>query len=121
MGNRILIVEDHPDIQEILSIIIKEDYQGVEIVKAKDGDEAVIVLEAGEDFDLIFMDIMMPGMNGLDVVERIKKTSGLKTHVVFFTAVTDQKILQKAKKLGSDVITKPFSMDDIHKILKKYL
>ncbi len=122
MNKKILIVEDHPDIQKILSIVITETYKGINISSALDGDEALSIMKKEKSFSMVFMDIMMPGITGLIVAKKMKEDPLLKkVPIIFFTAMTDQKTLEEARKLGSDVIIKPFDIADIRQTIDKYL
>ena len=69
MDGKILIVDDDSSIRLLVSDVLSD--QGLTVVTAASGEEAVTRLE-GEDFDLILLDIMMKGMDGLEVCRRIR-------------------------------------------------
>ena len=122
MNKKILVVEDHPDIQYILSEVIEDIYGEIKVEHALDGEHALKILGKDKDFYLIFMDIMMPGINGIEIAKGIRQNKDLKEiPLVFFTATTDPKMLSQAKELGDEVIIKPFDIEDIRKILKRYI
>ena len=103
---QILIVEDEPDIQELLCAYIQN--AGYKTAAAGDGDEALRLFADGS-FDLVLLDIMLPGMNGFQVCERIRIQS--QVPILMLTALDGE--AQQLRGLGlnaDDYITKPFSM-----------
>ena len=106
--NRILMVEDEPDIQTIAKLVLESD-GGFTVETCNSGSEAIEKAPAFEP-DLILLDVMMPGMDGpttLKVLRRIKQLS--LTPVIFMTAKVQFHEIEGYKNLGAmDVITKPF-------------
>lgn len=104
---RILIVEDLTDNMRVLVELLKETYQ---IVPAKSGEAALNRLEQGPMPDLILLDIVMPGMDGYALCNKIKTDPGTaEIPVIFITAVSEAMDDAKAFELGAvDYITKPF-------------
>ena len=80
---KILIIDDDEDIAELESYILKED--GFETVIKNSGEEALEVLDK-EKFDLILMDIMMPGISGIELCAQIR--SKVTCSIIFVTAET---------------------------------
>ena len=73
--NNILIVEDDNDINMLLTDLLKGEYN---ITNAFSGTEAMLIFaNPGEKFDLILLDLMLPGKNGEEVIEEIRKTSSV--------------------------------------------
>jgi len=111
MDNRlkkVLIADDEPDILEILKYnLIKEGYQ---VVTARDGNEAI---ERAKQIlpDLIILDIMMPGKNGVEVCEILRSQPNMKdTLIMFLTALSDEATQIKGLLTGADdYISKPIS------------
>jgi two-component system, OmpR family, alkaline phosphatase synthesis response regulator PhoP len=107
-AKRILIADDEPDIIEILSFNLKGE--GYEVMTAKNGDEA---LEKAKTFkpDLIILDMMMPGKNGLEVCNILRtQTVFAGTLIVFLTAINDENTEIKSLENGADdYLTKPIS------------
>jgi two-component system, OmpR family, alkaline phosphatase synthesis response regulator PhoP len=105
---KILIADDEPDIIEILSFNLKGE--GYEVMTAKNGDEA---LEKAKSFkpDLIILDMMMPGKNGLEVCNILRTQSMFAgTLIVFLTAINDENTEIKSLENGADdYLTKPIS------------
>lgn len=106
MMNKILVVEDDLDIQELLQIFLQES--GYDITVANDGLEA-INLFSDNDFDLILLDILLPKIDGFSVCEFIRKKSQIP--IIILTALNGEKEQIKGLDLQvDDYITKPFSM-----------
>jgi two-component system, OmpR family, alkaline phosphatase synthesis response regulator PhoP len=105
---KILIADDEPDILEILSFNLKGE--GYEVVTAKNGDEA---LDKAKTFkpDLIILDMMMPGKDGLEVCNILRTQSMFAgTLIVFLTAINDENTEIKSLENGADdYLTKPIS------------
>lgn len=105
---RILLVEDEPDIQAIAGLALRA-VGGFEVEVCGTGAEA---LEAFPTFapDLVLMDVMMPGMSGMEAFERLRKLPGGATvPVVFMTARVQTGEVDQIKSLGAaGVIPKPF-------------
>lgn len=118
---KVMIVDDEPNVLELLSAILR--LNDLEVITAGNGVEALEKLKS-EKPDLIILDIMMPGMSGFDVCEKIRsnqKTSRLK--VIFLTAlslsVVDKSYLRKLNAL--DYITKPFDNEKLIRTVFKSL
>ena len=103
---RILVVEDDFDIQELLQNFLQE--AGYEVAVANDGVEA-LSLFAGQRYDLIVLDIMLPKIDGYGVCELIRKQSDVP--IIMLTALSGEEDQIKGLDLQvDDYITKPFSM-----------
>ncbi len=116
---KILIVEDDSNIRYILKYNLELDDH--EVVLAENGQEAVAV--ADESIDLILMDIMMPVMNGLEAVKKLKGNPATKDIPIFMlTAKSQFKDIEKAFKTGADdYITKPFDPSELNAKIQKRL
>lgn len=107
--SRILVVDDNPEIREIIQILLMGE--GFLIKQAKNGAEALAALGM-DDFDLIILDIMMPGMNGYQTCLEIRKQSN--APILFLSA----KGQESDKTLGfssggDDYLVKPFSYNEL--------
>ena len=117
--NRILIVEDEEPIANLIRMnLVKAGYQ---CELAFDGVEAADKIEE-RDYDLILLDIMLPGLNGYEVLEYAK---GVDIPVIFLTAMGDTRQKVKGLKLGAeDYITKPFEIAEllarVDTVLRRY-
>jgi two-component system, OmpR family, alkaline phosphatase synthesis response regulator PhoP len=110
---RILIVDDEAHLRMLIQQTLEElEDEGVELVTAADGEEALEAIQAGAP-QLIFLDVMMPKLSGFDVCSRVKKTLGLKDiYVVLLTAKGQEFDKQKGLEVGADLyMTKPFDPD----------
>lgn len=106
---RLLVAEDEPHIRRILATLLEAS--GFRVTVVMDGTEAMARLEADDPFDLVLLDLLMPGMTGLEVLEAMRALphrEGLP--VVILTAKGQDVDREKAFALGADdFITKPFS------------
>src|SRR5215813_2317497 len=117
---KLLVVEDEPNILELLAASLR--YAGFEVVTAAAGSEAVQAAQRHRP-DLIVLDVMLPDMDGFDVLHRLRG-GGTRTPVVFLTArdSTEDKI-RGLTLGGDDYVTKPFSLEEviarIHAVLRR--
>ncbi len=115
---KILVVDDDPKIRYAFIEVLKKD--GYDPVMASDGDEALKVVNS-ESVDLIFMDISLPKINGLDVLKRFKE-SGIKIPTIIITGYGIMQNAVKAMQLGAfDYLTKPLDISKIRELTKKAL
>ena len=102
---RILIVDDEKEIRDLIDIYLKGE--GYDTIKAENGEEALNILSSN-DVDLIILDIMMPVMDGLTVLEKIREVSTIP--VILLTAKGQEEDKLQGYDFGADdYITKPFS------------
>lgn len=102
---RILIVDDDPDIRRLLRDYLSQD--GMEIVEANDGPSALAAFQRSSP-DLVILDVMMPGFDGLEVCRRIRMASPVP--VIFLTGKADEIDQLLGFGFGADdYVTKPFS------------
>ena len=116
MGKRrVLVVDDEPGVRESLRMVLKERY---DVACAASGEEA-LRLSAAEPCDVMLLDILMPGLDGLEVLERIK-AEAVSPQVVMLTATKTVKTAVTAMKLGAyDYITKPFDVEELLLIIDR--
>lgn len=106
---KILLVEDDTKIARFIELELV--HEGYEVHKTFDGRDGLSIAESGE-FDLILLDIMLPGLNGLEVLRRLRKTSDIP--VIMLTA--RDAVMDKVSGLDSgadDYITKPFAIEEL--------
>ena len=118
---RILIADDEPHIRRILQTLL--EMAGFDVDLRQDGTDALEAVQGTDHYDLILLDIMMPGATGLEVLEKIRSMEARKsTPVVILTAKGQDADRQAAFSLGAnDFLTKPFSpkklLARIHQII----
>lgn len=114
---KILTIEDETMMQKAIEFRLKKD--GYEVVIAGNGREGIDKIKE-EHFDLILTDIMMPFINGLEIVSFIRNEMKLKTPIIMLTTVGLEKTVLEAFELGADdFITKPFSPNELSIRVKK--
>ncbi len=112
-GN-VLVVDDDPEIVEMLNEVISR--KGFKVVGVGSGEQALEELEK-QHFDLIFMDLVLPGMSGVEALSAIKEKDK-KAVVVIVTGYGDDPIAMDAMSLGPlFLIRKPFRVSDIVEVL----
>ena len=120
MGEKVrsvLVVDDEVGARESLKMILKSDY---EVFLAKDAEEALLQTKVHSP-DVILLDIILPDLDGLKVLERIKQ-SDPDMIVIMITATKTVKTAVEAMKLGAyDYVTKPFDIDELRLIISRSL
>lgn len=115
----ILIVEDNRDMQFALSSILKSE--GYETIIAGDGNRALKEVKHHHPPNLVLLDIKLPGMDGMKILEEIRKIDN-NLIVIMLTAYGDVKGAVRAMRLGAfDYVTKPFDNEELILIIKKAL
>lgn len=108
---KILIVEDDAQLARYEQLELT--HEGYEVEKCPDGRQAIDVISAGNNIDLIILDIMLPGLNGLEVLRRIRR-DGIKIPVIMLTA--RDAVMDKVSGLdmgANDYLTKPFAIEEL--------
>lgn len=119
MLNKILVVDDAMFMRRMIRRILEgEGFCG--IVEAEDGNAALALFEE-EKPDLVILDITMPGMSGIQVLEEMKKRRQ-ETPVVMCSAVGQESMIVQALERGAaDFIIKPFKQEEFAKTVRYYL
>ena len=115
---KILAVEDHPVNRKLLVSFLNS--LNAEVLEAENGKEAIDIVKENPDTDIIFMDIQMPFVNGIEATSTIRKFpyDGI---VIACTANTDTQDFEEYQKAGmNDILVKPFKKQDIQNLLKKW-
>ena len=117
---KILVVDDEPDVIEIVRFRLEKD--GHNVLTAPDG-EAGIASAVAHQPDLIVLDVMMPGINGFEVVFQIKNhPRTVDTPIIMLTAKTDMSSISKGWSMDVDnYVTKPFDLDELAKTVRNVL
>lgn len=116
---RILIVDDKPRWRRSMSHNLRSLYNA-EVKAVASGQEAVETLGAGESFDIIFLDLMMPDMSGTQTYKKLKNIDA-NCPIVMMSAYTDDKEWAKAEHLHVELLSKPIQEDALEEVLLKVL
>ncbi|HPC35966.1 MAG TPA: response regulator [Candidatus Marinimicrobia bacterium] len=115
---RILIVDDEQNVCDFLGEFLQD--KGYIVLKAKSGDEALRCL-GKNGVDLVLLDILMPGMSGLEVLKHIRKLYP-DLPVIILTGVKDKKVVDDIINVGPvDFIPKPIDLDVLEKCITRNL
>jgi two-component system, OmpR family, alkaline phosphatase synthesis response regulator PhoP len=123
MEQKLLIVDDEAHIRMLLEQTLEElEDEGVNFFSAQNGEEALEIIQT-ETPELVFLDVMMPKMNGMEVCRRVKKELKLdKVFIVLLTAKGQELDRQKGQEVGADLyMTKPFDPEMILNKAKEVL
>jgi len=119
--HRILIVDDDPDIRTLVAVTLGDSHT---IVEAADGVDALCLVKK-EAFDLVLLDVMMPGMDGFEACRQLKGDPlTTNTPVIMLTARGTREDLERGREAGADdYFVKPFSpialLDKIAQVLER--
>jgi two-component system, OmpR family, alkaline phosphatase synthesis response regulator PhoP len=115
MSQKLLIVDDEPHIRMLIEQTL-EDLEDEEVIffTADNGEEALEIIKE-ERPQLVFLDVMMPKMNGMEVCRRVKKELAFNdVYIILLTAKGQELDRQKGKEVGADLyMTKPFDPEAI--------
>ena len=123
MAQTLLIVDDEAHIRMLLEQTLEElEDEDVNFLTAENGEEALEIIQK-ENPQLVFLDVMMPKMNGMEVCRRVKKELSLdKVFIVLLTAKGQELDRQKGHEVGADLyMTKPFDPETILKKAREVL
>jgi len=116
---KILVADDSPFVLEIVETVLKSE--GFEVITASDGIEAWDKIQK-ERPDIVIVDIIMPGLNGYQICEKIKHDEELKSlPVLVLTTKAQDKDIELAQASGADLyMTKPFDPDELAAKVRKF-
>lgn len=124
MGKKILVVDDEVHIRSLLEQTLEEleDSHDVEVLSASDGQAGMEIITR-EHPEVVFLDIMMPRMNGYDVCQAVKSNPSLKdTNIVLLTAKGQEVDRKRGMEAGAyKYMTKPFDPDEIVSVARELL
>src|SRR5215211_6253511 len=114
MEKKLLIVDDEVHIRMLIEQTLEElEDEGVSFLTAENGEQALEIIQA-ENPQLVFLDVMMPKMNGMEVCRRVKKELSLGVFIVLLTAKGQELDRLKGQEVGADLyMTKPFDPEVI--------
>ena len=119
MPEKLLIVDDEPDMLKLLEMIIKEKTP-YETVTTNNPLEALELAKQG-GFDLVIADLKMPGLDGMELLEAIKRTDADMPVIIITAYGTVESAVESMQKGGFDFITKPFRKEQILYTIDKAL
>jgi CheY-like chemotaxis protein len=125
MAQRVLLVDDDPSTRFVVGEAMRE--VGWDVTQVDDGCEVEEQLRTGR-FDLVILDLYMPGMNGFEVLRRLRNRSESalqhwKTpstvRVAVLSGAANREALEFAKKIGADAcLAKPFELEDLYRVAR---
>jgi two-component system chemotaxis sensor kinase CheA len=120
-GNKILVVDD--DMRNIFAVTAALEAQGIEVLFAENGMQALDILQTEFDIDLVLMDIMMPEMDGYEAMEHIRKIDRYKElPIIALTAKAMKGDREKCLDAGaSDYISKPLDINQLLSLIRVWL
>ncbi len=109
LDTKILIVDDDPNVRDFLKLFLK--FKGYRDVCSADSGREALGLVNGQDIKLVLLDIMLPDLNGLEVLRQIKEAKP-EVSVIMITGYPDEKKAKEMLKQGAyDYIVKPFDLN----------
>lgn len=123
MGQKLLIVDDEAHIRMLIEQTLEDlEDEGVDLLFAENGEEALNLIK-DEEPNLVFLDVMMPKMNGMEVCQIVKKELNLShVYIILLTAKGQEVDRQKGLDMGADrYMTKPFDPDEMLAVAEEIL
>lgn len=117
---RILVADDDSDILDLVRFILT--HAGYDVVGVADGLAALAAFEANPP-NLAILDVMMPGMSGIDVLRRVRNNDAIKDiHIILLTVLAGDSDVAAGFAAGaSDYVTKPVILNELLQIVKSFL
>ncbi|SRR5260221_14058741 len=118
---KILVVDDSPTVRQQIQLALKDC--GFDILEAGDGAEGMSKIAADPDIGLVILDVNMPRMNGLEMLEKVKEAGSYASLlVIMLTSEGQQTLIERAKKAGAKGwIVKPFKAELLAAAVRKLL
>jgi two-component system, chemotaxis family, chemotaxis protein CheY len=119
MSKKVIVIDDSSTVRQQVGMALRQ--AGFEVLEATDGDEGIEVLERTQDAAMIICDVNMPRMNGLDLLDAIKKDGkNASLPVLMLTTEGQPQLIERAKKSGAKGwIVKPFKAELLVAAVKK--
>ena len=117
---RILVADDDQDILDLLTFVLT--HSGYEVVGVVDGSAAIAAIEA-EPPKLAILDVMMPRMSGIEVLQRVRENVATKNlHVILFSVITSESVVAAGFAAGAnEFIKKPVNLHELIHIVNSFL
>ncbi|HET7435745.1 MAG TPA: response regulator [Thermoanaerobaculia bacterium] len=116
-ASRVLIVDDDPAIRQIIATVLRRD--GIAVDIAVDGEAAVALLQR-ESYGVIVLDLLMPRVNGLEVID-FMKAHAINTPVIVLSAVTDDHVPDLDPQLVRVAMQKPLEPRELRRVVEAIL
>ncbi len=123
MEQKLLIVDDEAHIRMLIEQTLEDlEDEGVELLFAENGEQALEMIKQ-EEPNLVFLDVMMPKMNGMEVCYKVKKELNLDhVYIILLTAKGQEVDRKKGLDMGADrYMTKPFDPDEMLSVAEEIL
>ncbi|ANB60626.1 response regulator [Anoxybacteroides amylolyticum] len=118
MGNKLLIVDDQYGIRILLNEVFQRE--GYTTFQAANGVQALEIVQKHQP-DLVLLDMKIPGMDGIEILKRIKEINR-DIKVIIMTAYGELDMIQETRELGAVMhFAKPFDIDDMRDAVRKYI
>jgi DNA-binding response OmpR family regulator len=118
---RVVLAEDDFEMRRLVAQALRRD--GYEVLEAKNGSELIECLETAlrvqDRIDLVITDVRMPGLSGLQAIDWMNKVRALQVPVLVVTAFCDRHVRQQARRLGAEVLEKPFDLEELRARIRK--
>ena len=118
MSTSILVVDDERTIQDSIAWCLRAD--GHDVRTAPDGEEAMAIM-AGQDFDVVISDIIMPGVSGIELLRKTRALQPQKLFVLITAFATVETAVEALREGASDYIVKPFKFDELRLRVRRLL
>lgn len=114
MLKKIMVVDDNPDLLFSVKNSLEDIYPQVSVISVESAELCLEKLKNNEIPDIILLDIMMPGINGWEMFDKLKENASWRNiPVIFLTARTDRIAKNAGQFLAEDYIEKPFKVEDL--------
>jgi two-component system cell cycle sensor histidine kinase/response regulator CckA len=114
-GVRILLVDDEETVRRVTGRLLEK--LGCEVRSAADASEALQLISDGEDFDLVLTDVVMPGLSGIEMAERVREMRP-DQKILFTSGYTTREFGRPPGEPPQPFMPKPFSLDDLSRAVK---
>lgn len=117
---KIIIIDDEPSVGTLLKINLKQ--KGYSVATAESGVEGIAKAEA-EQFDLIILDVALPGMNGIEICRAFREIKDyLEVPIVMISSRSDNLTIEQTRRAGaSDYLVKPFAFEELIQKIEDHL
>ncbi|NBV41402.1 response regulator [bacterium] len=117
MSKTILVVDDDQSINSIFEFILQQ--AGYNTITTTSGQECIDIIRSGQEIDLVFLDLKMPGISGIDTFKEIQKMRPMLL-VIMMTGYSVDELLKEAFEMGAyGVIYKPFDVEEVLSVIEK--